>query len=152
VSETARILVVDDEIELMKALCDALRSNGYAAEGFTNPVEALNRASTSEFDLLLSDLMMPELDGIVLFKNMLAIDADMVGIIMTGQGTIQTAVEAMKAGVYDYILKPFKIQAIAPILTRAMELRRLRRENVRLRQHVRRIEFESPRYQLIGDG
>ena len=69
---------------------------------------------------------------------------------MTGQGTIQTAVEAMKAGAFDYILKPFRLQQILPVLDRALEVRRLRVENVRLRRFVERLTFESARYRIVG--
>ncbi len=90
---------------------------------------------------------MPGTDGIQLLRQALEIDPNLVGIIMTGQGTIQTAVEAMKAGAFDYILKPFRLQNVLPVLDRAMEVRRLRVENVRLRRFVERLTFESPRYQ-----
>jgi len=71
---------------------------------------------------------------------------------MTGQGTISSAVEAMKVGAFDYVLKPFNLQTMLPILARAMDVRRLRRENVRLRHYVERLSYESPRYQMIGAG
>jgi DNA-binding NtrC family response regulator len=71
---------------------------------------------------------------------------------MTGQGTIPTAVEAMKAGAFDYVLKPFNLQTMLPILDRALEVRRLRAENARLRRYVERLSYESPRYSLIGSG
>src|SRR5262249_52497001 len=71
-------------------------------------------------------------------------------IIMTGQGTIQTAVEAMKSGAIDYILKPFRLQQILPVLERALEVSRLRHENVRLRRIVENLTFESPRFRLVG--
>ena len=80
------------------------------------------------------------------------LDPNLVGIIMTGQGTISSAVEAMKVGAFDYVLKPFDLQTMLPILARALEVRRLRTENVRLRQYVERLSFESPRYQMIGSG
>ena len=116
--------------------------------GSTDAAEALAEpAGDGEFDLLLTDLMMPGMDGIQLLRQALEIDPNLVGIIMTGQGTIPTAVEAMKAGAFDYVLKPFKLQTVLPVLDRAMEVRRLRLENVRLRQYVERLTFESPRYQ-----
>ena len=80
------------------------------------------------------------------------IDPNLVGIIMTGQGTIASAIEAMKVGAFDYVLKPFNLQAMLPILDRGLEVRRLRMENVRLRQYVEQLNFESPRYQMIGSG
>ena len=70
---------------------------------------------------------------------------------MTGQGSVPTAVEAMKAGAFDYVLKPFRLQQVLPALDRAMEVRRLRLENVRLKRHVGRLTYESPRYRLVGD-
>src|SRR4051812_29948537 len=93
-----RVLVVDDEVELMRALCDGLTAQGLAPVGLSNPVEAADRVAAGGFDLLLTDLMMPGLDGIELVRRGLAADPHLVGIVMTGQGTIPTAVEAMKAG------------------------------------------------------
>ncbi|MHB2016880.1 MAG: sensor histidine kinase [Candidatus Xenobia bacterium] len=131
-----RLLIVDDEIELMSAIREALVSQGYDAVGLASAQEALKLLETETFDLLLSDLMMPEMDGISLLQGALKIDARLIGIIMTGQGTIQTAVDAMKVGAYDYVLKPFKLNALLPLLARAMEVRRLRQENVELRDSL----------------
>lgn len=149
-SRSGRLLVVDDEVELMAALCDSLREEGFEATGHPSPAAGLAALATGEFDVLLSDLMMPGTDGIHLLKQALAIDPSLVGVIMTGQGSIQTAVEAMKAGAFDYILKPFRLQQILPVLERAMEVRRLRVENVRLKRYVERLTYESPRYRIVG--
>jgi DNA-binding NtrC family response regulator len=149
-SRPGRILIVDDEVELMRALCDSLQGPQFTVRGVTTPAEALDDLTAGDFDVLLSDLMMPDMDGIELLRKALEFDAKLVGIIMTGQGTISTAVEAMKVGAFDYILKPFKLQAILPVLSRAMEVRLLRLENVRLRQYVEELAFKSPRYQIIG--
>ena len=86
--------------------------------------------------------MMPEMDGIALLRAALRDRPDLVGIVMTGQGTIDTAVEAMKAGALDYILKPFKLSVILPVLARALDVRRLRLENAALERRVR--EHASP--------
>jgi DNA-binding NtrC family response regulator len=145
-----RLLVVDDELELMNALRETLSDQGYDVVGVTSGEEALSVQAERPCDVLLTDLMMPAMDGIQLLRKALESDPNLVGIVMTGQGTIQTAVEAMKLGAFDYVLKPFKLQAMLPILARAVEVRRLRMENVRLRQWVERLSFESPRYQLIG--
>jgi two-component system, cell cycle sensor histidine kinase and response regulator CckA len=134
--ETAigNILVVDDEVELKNALVEALSSQNFGVVGFSSPVAALEALRTQSFDVLLSDLMMPEMGGIQLVKEALNIDPNMIAIIMTGQGTIQTAVDAMKAGTFDYVLKPFRLQAVMPVLTRAINTRRLRLENLQLRE------------------
>ncbi|HEY3789916.1 MAG TPA: PAS domain S-box protein, partial [Urbifossiella sp.] len=78
----------------------------------------------------------PGMDGIALFQAARQIDPDLVGIVMTGQATVQTAVDAMKSGALDYVLKPFKLNAILPALARALEVRRLRQENIQLRETV----------------
>ena len=150
-SKRGNLLIVDDEVELMRALCDALGDQGFAVQGINKPGEAIDAVKSGDFDVLLSDLMMPGIDGIQLLKQALSIDPNLIGIIMTGQGTIQTAVEAMKSGAFDYVLKPFRSQAMLPILDRAMDVRRLKLENVRLRNYVERLTFESARYRIIGN-
>jgi len=147
---TARILIVDDEAAQMKALCDTLTNHGYATVGFTTGTAALAALREAEFDLLLADLMMPEMDGITLLRAALATDPNLVGIIMTGEGTIATTVEAMMTGALDYILKPFKLSVILPVLARALAVRRLRMDNAALEQRVRErtIELEAANQQL----
>ncbi len=132
-----RILIVDDEVRQMTALCDTLRDYGYEVVGFSSSAAALTALKDTKFDLLLTDLMMPEMDGIGLLRAAHDVDPNLVGIMMTGHGTIDTAVEAMKAGALDYILKPFKLSAVIPVMSRAMTVRRLRLENIALEQKVR---------------
>jgi len=132
-----RILVVDDEEVLMTALAKTLRDHGFETAGYSRAEDALAELRHKKFDLLLSDLMMPGMDGIALLRAALAVDPDLVGIIMTGAGAISTAVEAMKTGAFDYILKPFKLNAILPVLARALALRELRMRNAALEAKVR---------------
>src|SRR5262245_61548196 len=99
-SKRGSLLIVDDEIELMRALCESLGEHGFAVQGFSKPAEAIDVLRDGDFDILLSDLMMPGTDGIQLLKLALEIDPNLIDIIMTGQGTIQTAVEAMKSGAF----------------------------------------------------
>ncbi len=139
--KTNRILVVDDETELTSALCEMLNKNEYEAAGFSNPKEALAHLADHPYDILLADLMMPEMDGITLLKSALAVDPNLVGIIMTGQGTVQTAVEAMKTGAFDYLLKPFKISSVLAVLSRAQEVRKLRLENIQMREVLNAYEL-----------
>lgn len=131
-----QILIVDDELELKNILVEALTAQGYAAAGFTSGEEALAVLRDQPFDVLLTDLMMPAMDGITLVKEALQIDPHLVCMVMTGQGTIQTAVDAMKEGAFDYVLKPFRLQTVLPVLTRAMNTRRMRLENLHLRETI----------------
>jgi len=131
-----RIIVVDDESELMSALCEMLGDQGYETAGFLTGAEALTVFKDQEFDLLLTDLMMPGMDGIELIRAGLEIDPNLISIIMTGHGTVQTAVKAMKTGAFDYIMKPFKLNTLLPLLSRAMQVRNLRLENMELKETV----------------
>jgi len=135
-TNVAKILVVDDEVELKNALVEALSAQSFEARGFTNGAHALAALSEEVFDVLVTDLMMPEMDGIALIEKALEIDPHLVAIIMTGQGTIQTAVDAMKMGAFDYVLKPFRMATMLPTLTRAINARRLRLENMQLRETI----------------
>jgi signal transduction histidine kinase len=139
-----RLLIVDDEEAQMKALCHTLSDHGFIVTGFVSAKAALAAIQQQEFDLILTDLMMPEMDGIALLRGALEARPDIVGIIMTGEGTIATAVEAMKTGALDYILKPFKLSVILPVLSRALMVRRLRLQNAELerRVHERTKELE----------
>jgi PAS domain S-box-containing protein len=135
-SNIGKILVVDDEVELKNILVEVLTSQGYETSGATCGEDALAVLRGEAFDVLLTDLMMPEMDGITLVRESLQIDPHLVAIMMTGQGTIQTAVDAMKEGAFDYVLKPFRLQMVLPVLTRAMNTRHMRLENLQLRETV----------------
>ena len=130
----ARLLIVDDEQAQMKAMCSTLEPEGYVAQGFTSAKQALQAMREDRFDVVITDLTMPEMDGIEFLKAAREIDSRMIGIVMTGHGTIDTAVAAMKAGAFDYILKPFTLRLIRPVLERALAFRNLMNENVELRR------------------
>jgi hypothetical protein len=145
-----RLLIIDDEAPHLKALCDTLTEQGYLTTGFTSAAEALQALRPSSFDLLLTDLMMPDMDGITLLRAALEIDPRLVGVVMTGHGTVNTAVAAMKQGALDYILKPFRLGTLLPVLARALAVRRLRIENELLQQRLsaRTHELESANKEL----
>ena len=149
-SKGVRLLIVDDETAQMQALCDTLEDQGYEVFGCSHGEAALAALRRAPFDLLLADLMMPGMNGIALLRSALLVDPLLVGIIMTGHGTIATAVEAMQTGALDYILKPFKLSAILPVLARALEMRRLRVENAALERQVREhaTEMETTNREL----
>jgi PAS domain S-box-containing protein len=141
-SKLGRLLIVDDEVELVTPLCDLLSEWGYEAVGYTSSKDALETLKEQDFDLLLSDLVMPEIDGIELMKAAMKIDPHLVCIIITGKGTIQTAVEAMKVGAFDYIVKPLDWKLLKLILLRAMEVRRLREAEEKYRSIVEDYQTE----------
>jgi two-component system sensor histidine kinase/response regulator len=132
-----RLLIVDDEAPQLRALCDTLEQEGFATTGFASAFEALKAIRPGSFDLILTDLMMPGMDGIALLEAARAVDPQVVGIVMTGHGAIDTAVKAMQAGALDYVLKPFKLNLVVPVLNRALAIRQLRIANAELEQRVR---------------
>jgi len=147
-----RILIVDDEAAQMQALCSTLRGHGYATTGRSDGRTALEALPDSKFELLLADLAMPGMDGIAVLHEAQRLDPDLVGIIMTGEGTIATAVRAMKTGAFDYVLKPFKLSAILPVLARALAVRDLRLANAELERSVRErtAELEAANKDLMA--
>jgi PAS domain S-box-containing protein len=132
--KSGRLLVVEDDRELMASLCEAMANHGYETLGVTSGEDAIEALKQQNFDLLLTDLVMPDMDGIALLREGLAVDPHLVGIIMTEQGTVETAVDAMKVGAFDYILKPLNLKDLLRLLSRAMEVRQLRLGDVKLRQ------------------
>jgi hypothetical protein len=137
-----RLLIVDDEVAQMEALCNTLRTEGYETTGFTSARKAVAVLQPGQFDLVLTDLMMPEMDGIGLLSAARQIDPGLAGIIMTGHGTIDTAVKAMQVGALDYILKPFRLNVVLTVLSRALDLRRLRMQNAELLERERQYTAE----------
>ncbi len=123
--QRGKVLIVDDEVDVVGTLQVYLSENGFKTLGCTSAKGAIEALKKYDFDLLLIDLMMPEMNGIELLKAALEIDPHFIGIIITGQGTMESAVDAMKAGAFDYLLKPFKFEMLSPILARAMKVREL---------------------------
>jgi hypothetical protein len=138
----AHLLIVDDEALQLKALSETLSLEGYSITGFPSARRALDALREQEFDLLLTDLMMPEMDGIALLQAARAISPDQVAIVMTGHAAIDTAVKAMQAGALDYIVKPFRLNIILPVINRALAVRELRRTNRLLEERIRERTHE----------
>lgn len=130
----SKLLIVDDEPAQMRAMCDTLQLEGYVVTGCTSAKQALQALREEHFDLAITDLTMPEMDGIAFLKAAREIDPQLIGIVTTGHGSIDTAVAAMKAGAFDYVLKPFTLRTMLPALERALSVRHLLNENFQLRQ------------------
>lgn len=127
------VLIVDDEIDMVGVLHNFLEENGFVVVATLSARKALELMRAHNFDLLIADLIMPEMDGIELLNAAWEIDPDLIGIIMTGHGSTESAVDAMKAGAFDYLLKPFEFKMLLPICARAMKVRQLNRSEQRYR-------------------
>ncbi len=131
-----RVLVVDDEANMRRVLEIMLHKIGYETRAASNGQEALALAQRESFDLVLTDLRMPEMDGLALLDALRAQKVEAPVILLTAYGTVESAVQAMKLGAYDYILRPFDVEAVERVITRALTTERTRRENLFLREEV----------------
>jgi two-component system response regulator AtoC len=152
-----RILVVDDEENLRHVLSVVLKKQGYLVECAENGEIALGMLADRTFDFVLSDIMMPVLDGRGLLERICAQGIETTAIMMSAYGDLDTALECMKGGAYDYISKPFRNDEIVLVLKKAEERERLKEENRRLREECRREVFfasiisRNPRMRTIFD-
>jgi putative nucleotidyltransferase with HDIG domain len=129
-----RVLVVDDEKFIRDIIADFLGMEGYIVRTAEDGTSAVNELERARYDMVISDLKMPKMGGLDLLKEVARVHPDTLTVIMTGFGTVETAIDAMKRGAYDYILKPFKVEEIVHIVQRGLEKRRLTAENLRLRE------------------
>ncbi len=132
--ERPRVLVVDDEQFIRDVLADFLGMEGYLVRSVEDGVAAIGELSRQRYDLVLSDLKMPRMGGLDLLAHIGQREDPPTTIIMTGFATIESAIDAMKRGAYDYVLKPFKIEEVLHVVERGLEQRRLASENLRLRE------------------
>ena len=133
-----RILIVDDEALIRKSLAQILSRKGYEVESAASAAEARRLYSPGEFALVLLDLRLPDASGIDLLKEFRAAQPDLLVILMTAYGSVETAVEAMRLGAYDYVNKPFKSREIEVIVKLALDAGQLRTEVRELRQEAAR--------------
>jgi two-component system response regulator AtoC len=139
-----RILIVDDEEGFRHMLSVILRKEGYEVKLAANGEEGLKEISHGAFDQILCDIRMPQMDGLEFLREAQKVIGDTTIIMMSAYGTVDTAIEAMKLGAYDYISKPFKPDEIILTLKKAEERERLRKENELLRRAVEReYNFEN---------
>jgi putative nucleotidyltransferase with HDIG domain len=129
-----RVLVVDDEKFIRDIIADFLGMEGYIVRTAEDGSSAVTELERARYDMVISDLKMPRMGGLDLLKEVSKAHPDTLTVIMTGFGTVETAIDAMKRGAYDYILKPFKVEEVVHIVQRGLEKRRLTAENLRLRE------------------
>lgn len=130
------ILIVDDEDIVRKSCVRILSPQGYNLETAKNGSEAVKKLQNGSFDLVLADLVMPDITGIDLLKKIKEEWTETEVIIITGYGTVKTAVDALKYGAYDFIEKPFTPEALLNSVERCLEKKKLELENIRLRQEI----------------
>lgn len=133
---TVRLLVVDDEPVAVKNLAYALRKKGYDVTTCESGPEGLAAIQEQQFDVILTDLRMEHVDGMVILQEALAKDPDVAVVLITAHGTLDSAVEAIKAGAFHYIAKPFRLDEVRSIVASALQLVQLKRENRNLRSQV----------------
>ncbi|MGH9314658.1 MAG: sigma-54-dependent transcriptional regulator [Vicinamibacterales bacterium] len=138
------LLLVDDEGPLREAVAERLAEVGFDVAQAANGEEAIARLSDFAFDILITDLRLPGADGRVVVQTALERYPDIIAIIVTGYGTVQDAVEAIKQGAADFVTKPFQFDALLHVIHSAVEQRRLRSENAYLRAQL------EERYRLDG--
>lgn len=143
----AHILIVDDERSTLDALSTILSREGHDVLTVTSGQEALAQLQEEELDLLLSDVKMPKMDGLALLRHVKAHHAEIVVIMMSGHQDVTAAVEAMKAGAFDYLVKPFGREDVLRTVQKALAHRSLLVENLALRRQVR---YQIARAQVIG--
>jgi DNA-binding NtrC family response regulator len=139
-----RILIVDDEIDMLELLELIITDRtDYEVVTTNSPLEVPELMKSQAFDLLITDLRMPDLDGIELIERVKQTDDQIPFIIITAYGTIESAVEAMRKGAFDYITKPFRQEQILLTIEKVMKWRRLQKENIALKAELERMKKGS---------
>lgn len=142
------ILLLDDDADLRHAVSQGLELEGHEVVVFEDPMAALSNVSRDDYSVIVSDIMMPKMDGFDVLSRVMDIDPVIPVILITGHGDVPLAVKAMKSGAYDFIEKPFTVQKLAAVAERAFEKRRLVLENRRLRETLGEVTDLSAR--LVG--
>ena len=130
------ILIIDDQFSVRDSLCKWFRYDGFDVETAENAAEAFDKFKKKTWDIILLDIKMPGVDGIEFNQHIQKACKDIIVIIITAYATIDTAVQAIKDGAFEYISKPIDPENISLIIRNALEKRQLKRENMQLRQHI----------------
>jgi DNA-binding NtrC family response regulator len=144
--EAFRILIVDDNRELREILGEYLGGEGDSIDGAGDGREALEKYKASPYDLIITDLNMPELTGIELIREVARFESNTEFIIVTGYASLDTAIEAVKIGAFDYIVKPFRMEELKVVVKNAKDKIALKKVNARLFDKLTRFYEELARY------
>ena len=155
---TRPLLLVDDEQEMLDTLGDVLKREGHQVVGFTSAVAGLDALAAGDFGAALIDLGMSEMSGLELCQKLIGTRPDLPVIVVTGQGSMENAIAALRAGAYDFLTKPFDRKLLALTVERALQHRGLREELNRLREasdregsHAEEIVGQSPAMRRVYD-
>ncbi|WP_313800439.1 sigma-54 dependent transcriptional regulator [Cytobacillus sp.] len=144
---SARLLIVDDEKDLLELLVKRLIRKGYEAKGAVTAEDALLLLKKHIFDIAIYDIRLPKMDGIELLKETKIIQPETEVLMLTGHGTIETAIEAMKFGAFDYLTKPYNLSELEIIIQKAEESRKLKHKNDSMKEIIR----QHNEFQIIGE-
>jgi nitrogen regulation protein NR(I) len=142
------ILIIDDDDSVRDALEEYLKENDFSVTSASSGQAGLDLLKEEKFDIFLLDLVMPGMGGLEVLKQANEMNINIPAIIITAFGTVQTAVDAMKMGAFDYVTKPFVLDELLIVIDRALNVSRLQKENLQLKKQLKRkYDFEG----LIGD-
>ena len=142
------LLIVDDESDFRESACRYLKRLGFRVEEAEDGEEAVNITVNKQFDVVIMDIHMPGISGIEALKQLMQREEPPKVIMLTGGGTIENAVESIKLGAYDFLTKPAKLDDLARLVKRACETQELEKENLQLKEIVRR---QTPKSEIIGE-
>jgi two-component system response regulator AtoC len=145
-----RLLVIDDESNMRHMLAAMLKNSGYSVDTASEGLEGMKMLERSSYDFILCDIKMPKMDGMTFLKTAGDLVKHSTVIMMSAYGTVETAIEAMKLGAYDYISKPFKSDEVTLTLKKAEERERLKKENNFLRERIRTIQADNRFDHMVG--
>lgn len=146
-ADRIKVLAVDDEETMLRILKRTLENEGFSVETCADSTQALARFQRGGIELIITDLMMGQLDGFALLEQALKIDKDVIVIVITAFSSVESAVKAMKLGAYDFIPKPFDPEHLLLIVQRALENKRLRQENIDLKKE---LSGQDELHKIIG--
>jgi DNA-binding NtrC family response regulator len=136
INTNIHLLIVDDELIVRESLGNWLKEEGYSVDTSDNGLDALKKLESKGYDLVIADIKMPGMDGIELLERCKKLDPDLQVCVITAYASIDTAVQAMKKGAFDYIVKPFNPEDVSQIIRRALKFKMLEKENILLRKEL----------------
>ncbi len=149
-TRAGKILLVDDEKTTREILTRALAARGFHIQSASNGYEALEKIHNEQFEMLITDIVMPNMPGTELIEKAREILPNLISIVITAHGTLESAVKALQQGAYDYIMKPFDPEFIIPVIERGLEKASLRQKNTELTQVTEKLqEVEQMKSDLL---